>query len=103
MEAMGKDKPRHDPEPDVEEYWLDTLYQAVGTGDDFVVFALALQENVRRHSPSWQNADLDNFLGAIASYAQERGPFIDAADPTLPRQNPWKVAAELLYNARSQS
>ena len=102
---MGKGKPRRDGGPDVDEqrldeYWLDGLFQVVETGEDFAVFALALQENARRHHATWLNANLDAYLGAIATYAHERGPFIDAADAALPRQNPWKVAAEVLYNAR---
>ena len=102
---MAKGKPRRDGGPDVDEhqldeYWLDDLFQAVETGEDFAVFALALQENARRHRATWLNADLDAYLGAIAAYAHERGPFIDAADGALPRQNPWKVAADVLYNAR---
>ncbi len=102
---MAKGKPRRDGGPDVDEhqldeYWLDDLFQAVETGEDFAVFALALQENARRHRATWLNADLDAYLGAIAAYAHEHGPFIDAADGALPRQNPWKVAADVLYNAR---
>lgn len=32
--------------------------------------------------------------------ATNTGPFIDAVDAALPRQNLWTVAAESLYNAR---
>jgi len=102
---MAKGKPRRDGGPEVDErlldeYWLDDLFQAVETGEDFAVFVLALQNNARRHGATWLNTGLDAYLGAIAAYAHERGPFIDAADAALPQQNPWKVAAEVLYNAR---
>ena len=102
---MANGKSRRDGGPEVDErqldeYWLDDLFQAIETGEDFAVFALALQENARRHGATWLNADLDTYLGAIATYAHERGPFIDAADAALPQQNSWKVAAEVLYNAR---
>ena len=97
---MGKGKPRRDPGPDPDEYWLDDLFQAVETSEEFALFALALHENWQRKGATWRNADLDSYLGAIAALAQRRGPTIDALDAALPRQNPWKVAAELLYNAR---
>lgn len=45
--TMTKGKPRRDGGPEVDErqldeYWFDDLFQAVETGEDFAVFALAL-------------------------------------------------------------
>ncbi len=98
--VMGKDKQRHDPEPDVESYWLDDLRQAIETREDFVVFVQSLREYLQEHGASWKNIDLDAYLEALAAYTDRLGSIYDMASSTLPEQPTWKLVADLLSVAR---
>lgn len=100
---MTKGKGRHNPEPDVseqlDEYWLDSLFQSVETSEDFAVFVLALQENAQHYGATWQNSNLNAYLGGIVSYVQRQGPAIDIEVATGDA-SPWKIVAGILYNSR---
>ncbi len=73
---------------------------SIRTREDFVAFVKALHRDLRDHSGSWENRDLESYLAALAAWVEDMdGYYLNHGMP-IPQQPDWKVAADMLLAAK---
>lgn len=73
---------------------------SIRTREDLVGFVEALRKDLRDDPSSWENANLDRFLGAISAWVEDMdGYFLNQGKP-VPQQPDWKVVGDILLAAK---
>ena len=82
---------------------MSTLHEqaaAIKTREDLVEFVVALQVDLLSHPERWENASLDRFLGALASWIEDMdGYYLNQGKPS-PETPGWRTIGEMLAAAR---
>jgi hypothetical protein len=76
--------------------------ETVGINDrqSFIQFLHELHNNFLQDGGQWENKTLDQFLGALAAYAEDIQGYYDNTMPSVDADIPgWKVFADMLMGA----
>jgi len=60
-----------------------------------------LRDELRNHPETWENADLESFLEALAAWLQDAPGHFAARGETIPQPPGWGVLAQALTAAKS--
>jgi hypothetical protein len=63
-------------------------------------FVDALREDLRSNASEWENATLDRFLGALASWIEDSDGYYVNRGEAVPSSPSWRNVAEMLAAAR---
>lgn len=73
---------------------------AIQTRADFVAFARALNNDLRNNPQSWNNKELEQYIEALASWAEDMdGYYLNNGEPA-PEKPDWKMVANMLLAAK---
>jgi hypothetical protein len=68
---------------------------------DFIKFIEFLRKDLAVNSDEWENKTLDDFLEALASYAEDIQGFYDNTKQQINADEPsWKLFADILKGAK---
>lgn len=72
----------------------------IQTRSDLVAFIEALRRDFQAHPETWENASLDSFLSALASWAEDMDGYYQNKGLEVPKNPIWKTFGEMLAAAR---
>jgi len=73
--------------------------KAVQTREDLAAFVLALRDDLTTGGSRWENATLDSYLEALASWCADMPGWFENAGRTMPGQPDWNLVAQMLLAA----
>ena len=79
------------------------LHEQVGrirSREDLVAFISALRTDLLSNPQEWENASLDRYLMALASWLEDCPGYYERAAADAPASPSWKNVAEMLIAAR---
>lgn len=82
---------------------MKELHEQVGeiqTRADLVAFVEALRADLKMHADKWENATLESFLGALASWTEDMDGYYENKGQEVPQSPTWKTLGEMLAAAR---
>lgn len=75
--------------------------EQIGSRSDFCTFTRELLENFRQHPDEWENASLEDFLRALAGFAENMDGYYSNIGATIDCDVPnWRIFADMLLAAR---
>lgn len=74
--------------------------ESIVTREHLASFIQALSHDLHAHPSSWQNTNLESYLGALAAVTESLAQRFQNLGETLPEQPTWKIAGDLLLTAR---
>lgn len=72
----------------------------IQTRADLVAFVEALRADLKANPKKWENATLDTFLGALASWTEDMDGYYRNHGREVPQTPTWKTVGEMLAAAR---
>jgi hypothetical protein len=72
----------------------------IQTRDDLVAFIKALRSDLRADPKKWENATLESFLDALASWTEDMDGYYQNHGREVPQTPTWKTLGEMLAAAR---
>lgn len=72
----------------------------IQTREDFVSFLRALKMDSAENLSSWENRDIEAFLGAMASWVEDMDGFYINQDLPIPEKPDWKIFADILMGGK---
>jgi hypothetical protein len=79
------------------------LHEAVGqvqTRADVIAFVRVLSEDLAKNRGSWENATLERFLAALASWLEDCDAYYQKQGRSAPEELSWRDLADLLMAAK---
>ncbi|MEV6589407.1 DUF7660 family protein [Streptomyces acidicola] len=80
---------------------MTTSPDRVGSREDLVSFVRSLHHSHTQEGDSWENAELDRFLEALASWIDDADGWYSNAGRELPTNGDWSFFARALRAATS--
>lgn len=79
---------------------LYALAEKVESRHDFLTFVRYLRENLKQAKEEWQNNTLEQYLGALATFASDMdGYYKNMKQDVDVEQMTWRLAAQMLLAA----
>jgi len=72
----------------------------IQTRQDFISFLRALRKDYAENLSSWENRDIETFLGAMASWVEDMDGFYINQGLPIPEKPDWKVFADILMEGK---
>lgn len=72
----------------------------IKTRSDLIAFIEALRMDLQAQPRKWENASLDSFLGALASWAEDMDGYYENKGLEIPKNPTWRTFGEMLAAAR---
>jgi hypothetical protein len=72
----------------------------IQTRADLVAFVQALRADLHAEPKKWENATLESFLGALASWTEDMDGYYENLDREVPKTPTWRTFGEMLAAAR---
>lgn len=72
----------------------------IETRAHLVAFIETLRSDLRAQPEKWENASLDSFLGALASWTEDMDGYYQNRGLEAPQTPTWKTLGEMLAAAR---
>jgi hypothetical protein len=72
----------------------------IRTRADLVAFVEALRRDLHVKPEGWENATLESFLGALASWIEDMDGYYQNKGLDIPQSPTWKTLGEMLAAAR---
>lgn len=72
----------------------------IQTRADLVAFVEALRADLKMRPEKWENATLESFLGALASWTEDMDGYYQNKGQEAPQSPTWKTFGEMLAAAR---
>jgi len=79
---------------------LHDLVSCVQTKADLVTFIEALREDFKTKPIEWENATLERYLAALASWLEDSAGYYRAMDGAEPAVPSWRTVADMLIAAK---
>ena len=73
---------------------------SIRSREDFVAFVKALRKDLHDNPATWENANLERFLEALAAWVEDMDGYYANRGKPVPQQPDWKAAAEMLMAAK---
>jgi len=73
---------------------------AVQSCEEFATFVRSLRQNLLEHSADWENANLPEFLEAMAAWVEDMQGYFTNKGTRMPAQPNWSIFAQILAAAR---
>ena len=73
----------------------------IKTKADFVEFVRALGADLQANPEAWENATLDRYLSALASWLEDSDGYYQNQGRAVPTSPSWKNVAEMLMAAKT--
>jgi hypothetical protein len=74
----------------------------VDTREEFVALLRMLRADLRERPSTWENADLDSFLDALAAWVEDSDGFYTNIGRPLREQPNWRMCADMFLAAAIQ-
>ena len=75
------------------------LISEVSSKGSFCVFVASLAADFQTNSERWENATIDQFLEALASWTKDMEGYYNNLNLAIPKNVDWKTFAEMLMAA----
>jgi hypothetical protein len=72
----------------------------IQTREDFISFLRALKKNYIENLSSWENRDIEAFLGGMASWVEDMDGFYISQGLPIPEKPDWKIFADILMGGK---
>ena len=72
----------------------------IQTRADLVAFIEALRSDLQAQPEGWENATLESFLAALASWTEDMDGYYQNKGLRIPQNPTWKTLGEMLAAAR---
>lgn len=72
----------------------------IQTRPDLVAFIERIRDDLREHPEMWENATLDSFLSALASWTEDMDGYYYNQRLEIPKTPTWKMFGQMLAAAR---
>lgn len=72
----------------------------VGSKSDLIEFVRALANDLATNRDSWENPDIESYLGAMASWLEDSDGYYQNQGRLAPLEPSWRDVAELLMAAK---
>ena len=72
----------------------------IATREDLVAFIEALRADLVSNPQNWENATLDQYLRALASWLEDCSDYYERTGQSVPTTPSWKNVAEMLIAAK---
>ncbi len=72
----------------------------IQTRADLVAFIKALRADLKAEPKKWENATLESFLGALASWTEDMNGYYENQSREVPKTPTWRTLGEMLAAAR---
>lgn len=69
----------------------------IETKDDFLEFLSFLSKDKKESAEQWENAEIEDYLRAIASWVEDMEGYYDNTDSKMPLDINWQFIATLFY------
>jgi hypothetical protein len=79
---------------------LSESVEDVQSRHEFVAFVRALLRDLQQHPDTWENADLERFIEALAAWVEDMDGYYQNLGRPVPEQPSWKLLSEILLAAR---
>lgn len=79
---------------------LHEQISAIQSKNDLIEFIRALDADLRANSAHWENATLERFLGALASWLEDSDGYYRNQGRPVPTSPSWRDVAEMLMAAK---
>ena len=72
----------------------------IQTKTEFIDFLLKLKRDYTENPSSWENKDINSFLGAIAAWVEDMDGFYINQDIPIPEHIDWQIFAHILMGGK---
>ena len=79
---------------------LHEQVEEIQTRDDLVAFVQALSRDLKARPEGWENATLETFLDALASWTEDMDGYYRNRGQEIPKNPTWKTVGQMLAAAR---
>jgi hypothetical protein len=79
---------------------LNISVEGVRSRHEFAVFVRSLLRDLQQHPGTWENADLERFLEALAAVTEDMDGAYQNLGRPIPEQPSWQLLSEILLAAR---
>jgi hypothetical protein len=76
------------------------MVEGIGSKADLVKFIEALAGDLQAHPEGWENASLERYLNALASWLEDSDGYYRNRGLQPPTSPTWKTVAEMLIAAK---
>ena len=74
--------------------------KTIQTKEDFISFLQDLKKDHSKNLSSWENRDIETFLGAMASWIEDMDGFYINQGLPIPEKLDWKVFADIFMGGK---
>ena len=79
---------------------LEHQVNTISSREDFVAFVRSLSRSLRDFPDDWENANLEDFLSALAAWVEDMGGYFENRGESPPQTPDWKLLGQMLLAAR---
>ena len=79
---------------------LEDLADRIETREDLAAFIEELERNVRDRPDAWENATLDRYLAALASWTEDMDGYFLNRGESVPDAPSWRLVGQMLLAAK---